>query len=272
MLLFNDGLDNKGYYFPRDFKMVDVVLTYVRRNQHISTERLQFTTRGKIIPINSNVTIEDLHLSDHDDIHVSFRVKKQEVLLVFNKEKDGSKGVFVVSRKAAINEVFKSYSECKENAQGYHQFTFLDLPLASDSEDTIESLGKVRNYDIIVVKTFEDILINVKDEYNEIFPIRIKKSTLISTFMLEVSKSTNIPVKQMRFIYNGLELSSDSNDTMKVLGLRQDDTIYMAHKTEGIELTDNSIELIHVNGCRNIQSKSLSCSNFDDDFPFPCLF
>ena len=105
MLLFNDGLNNKGYYFRRDSKMVDVVLTYVRRNQHISTERLQFTTRGKIIPIDSNVTIEDLRLNDHDDIHVSFRVKKQEVLLVFNKEKDGSKGVFVVSRKVPIKPI-----------------------------------------------------------------------------------------------------------------------------------------------------------------------
>ena len=188
-------------------------------------------------------------MSDHDDIHVNFTVKKQEVLLVFNKEKDGSKGAFVVSRKATINEVFKSYSEWKENAQEYHQFTFRGVPLPSDSEDTIESLGKVRNYDIIVVKTFEDILVNVKDEYNEIFPMRIKKSTLISTFMLEVSKSTNIPVEQMRFIYNGLELPSDSNnDTMRVLGLRQSDTIYMAHKTEGIELTDNSLELMYVNG------------------------
>ena len=237
--------------------MVDVVLTYVRRNQHISTERLQFTTRGKIIPINSNVTIEDLHLSDHDDIHVSFRVKKQEVLLVFKKEKDGSSGVLVVSRKATINEVFKSYSECEKNAQEYHQFTFRDLPLASDSEDTIESLGKVRNYDIIMVKTFEDILVNVKDEYNEIFPVRIKKSTSMSTFMLEVSKSTNMSVEQMRFIYNGLELPSDSNDTMKVLAtLRQGDTIYMAPKTVGKELTKNSIELIHVNGSAATENPS----------------
>ena len=259
MLLFNDGLNNKGYYFPRDSKVVDVVLTYVRRNQHISTERLQFTTRGKIVPKYSKVTIEDLCLSDHDDIHVSFRVKKQEVLLVFKKEKDGSSGVLVVSRKVPINEVFRSYSECKENAQEYHQFTFRDLPLASDSEDTIESLGKVRNYDIIVVKAFEDILVNVKDEYNEIFPVRIKKSTLISTFMLEVSKSTNITVEQMRFIYNGLELSSNSNDTMRVLGLRQSDTIYMAHKTVGKELTKNSIELIwggYENGLSSTENPS----------------
>ena len=245
-----------GYYFPRNTKLYNVLKAYTNNesNHCWPVDRLEYSFDGKIIPKELKITLEGLRLNDCDIIHVNIRVQQEEVVIIFKDENDGS-DVLVATRFSPIHIVLNNYSERKEVPPNQFHFRHLEKEIPFDSEKTLSILG-IKSYDTIQVELKDDtetpadeeeipILLNIKDEYNDVQQLRAKPKTQIGKVITAYLSNKRIPAEQLVFTSDGVEISTTCEDTLAGLAIKDEHVIHVAEKTTGTHLTDGSIQIMY---------------------------
>ena len=262
LIVFKDNKKNPDFQIRCDCEIYHALENYSIYRAY-PLDRLQFTYQGKIIPSDHKGTVAQIDMNDCDEICAEVNPPEGEILITVKGE-DGTKdGLLRVNLNSGIDCIFDMYSNLRNIPSDRLQFTYRGREILVDCKDTIGQIG-MKNNDIIkvVVKAVQEttsnhsssssnvpseetIIINLKDEHGSITRSKAKTTTYIYNVFANFSKQKNIPLKNLRFTNRGTEISTDSEDTAITLGIKNDDTMHVAEKTSGGNLTEKSIEIMY---------------------------
>ena len=89
------------------------------------------------------------------------------------------------------------------------------------------------------------ILLNIKDEYNDVQQLRAKPKTQIGKVITAYLSNKRIPAEQLVFTSDGVEISTTCKDTLAGLAIKEEHVIHVAEKTIGTQLTESSIQIMY---------------------------
>ena len=163
--------------------------------------------------------------------------------LLFKDEDDGENYV-KVELSDGIDKVIRTYCKVKKISPDHYQFSCQDQVIPHDCTDTVQCMGQTHHLDIITVKKVV-LNVNVKDEDGMITKFCVRLQTQIHTIISTYSKRRETSAEQLLFTNNGAEISPNCKDTIESLAIEENDTIYVAKKTFGENLTERSIEIMY---------------------------
>jgi len=180
--------------------------------------------------------LSDCNIKDGDTLRMTLG-------LLFKDEDDGEDYV-EVELSDSIDKVIRTYCKVKKISPDHHQFSCQDQDIPHDCTDTVQFMGQTHHLDMITVKK---VVVNVyvKDEDGMITKFCVRLQIQIHKIISTYSKRRETSAEQLLFTNNGAEISPNCKDTIESLAIEENDTIYVAKKTFGENLTERSIEIMY---------------------------